>query len=452
MPANYVLLERIELNASAASVTFANIPQTGYTDLKVVVSARSDYAGVVETCNLQINGVTTATYPSRYVQGDGAAASSATTNISGSVPIGVVTGNTATSSTFGSVEIYLPNYTDSSNYQSLSGDSVSENNATTSYTRLSAGLWQNNAAITTIAMFPYLGTNWLANSTFSLYGLAALGTTPAIAPKAAGGNVIATDGAYWYHAFLASGTFTPQVGLTADVLVIAGGGGGGRRHGGGGGAGGVSYQTSRSVSSSASIVVGAGGAGAVTSGPGTVGVNSTFDTSTVITSNGGGRGSGNVEGAGGAGGSGGGGDGAGIGGTANQGNTGGATGYGFNGGAGKGDPDYVGGGGGGSGAVGAAATSTVGGNGGAGKNTWSSLATATSTGVSGFFAGGGGGALFYTGGTQGTGGSGGGGAGVQGAAGTNGTANTGGGGGGNGNGSFAGGTGGSGIVIIRYAV
>jgi hypothetical protein len=35
-------LERIELNATAASVTFANIPQTGYTDLKVVVSARLD--------------------------------------------------------------------------------------------------------------------------------------------------------------------------------------------------------------------------------------------------------------------------------------------------------------------------------------------------------------------------------------------------------------------------
>ncbi len=35
MPNNYVLLERTELAASAASVTFANIPQTGYTDLKI---------------------------------------------------------------------------------------------------------------------------------------------------------------------------------------------------------------------------------------------------------------------------------------------------------------------------------------------------------------------------------------------------------------------------------
>ncbi len=39
MPANYVLLERIELNASAASITFSNIPQSGYTDLKLIVSS-----------------------------------------------------------------------------------------------------------------------------------------------------------------------------------------------------------------------------------------------------------------------------------------------------------------------------------------------------------------------------------------------------------------------------
>ena len=157
-------------SAGAATIDFNSIPQ-GYTDLKLVVSGRTNYSGVVDSCNLQFNGVTTATYPSRYVQGDGAAASSATTNITGSVPIGLVTGNTATASTFGSVEIYLPNYTDSSNHQSLSGDSVSENNATTSYIRLSAGNWQNNGAITQISAFPYSGTAWLQYSTATLYGI-----------------------------------------------------------------------------------------------------------------------------------------------------------------------------------------------------------------------------------------------------------------------------------------
>jgi hypothetical protein len=47
-------------------------------------------------------------------------------------------------------------------------------------------------------------------STFYLYGVAALGTTPAIVPYATGGDTIMTDGTYWYHTFVSSGTFTPQ--------------------------------------------------------------------------------------------------------------------------------------------------------------------------------------------------------------------------------------------------
>lgn len=154
----------------AASMDFTSIT-SAYTDLVLKISARSNYVGVVETTNLQFNGVTTMTYPARYLQGDGASVSSATANVSASFPMGVVSGNTASASAFGSVDIYIPNYTDSSNQQSLSGDSVSENNATTSYARLTAGLWQNNAAITSISIFPYLGTLWQQYTTATLYGI-----------------------------------------------------------------------------------------------------------------------------------------------------------------------------------------------------------------------------------------------------------------------------------------
>jgi len=52
MPNNYVLLDRIELNADAASVTFDNIPQSGYTDLKLVVSAPPPLDVMVEKTEL----------------------------------------------------------------------------------------------------------------------------------------------------------------------------------------------------------------------------------------------------------------------------------------------------------------------------------------------------------------------------------------------------------------
>jgi hypothetical protein len=44
MPNNMILLETIALTQSAASVTFDNLPTSGYTDLKIVISARTEAA------------------------------------------------------------------------------------------------------------------------------------------------------------------------------------------------------------------------------------------------------------------------------------------------------------------------------------------------------------------------------------------------------------------------
>ena len=454
MPNNFVLLDRIELNADTASVTFDNIPQSGYTDLKVVVSARTSRSTNPEDeVFIRFNGSTTG-YSSRSLFGTGAATAS---NTGGTAQINrtwTATSN-ATANTFGSMEIYIPNYRGSQN-KSVSVDSVSENNATTAYAVLTAGLWSNSAAITSITLLPEVGPNFVSGSTFSLYGIAQVGTTPAIAPKADGGNVIGTDGTYWYHAFLSNGTFTPQVALSADVLTIAGGGGGGGFFAApGGGAGGLLYSGSTSLAiSNYAITVGAGGTGGNSTSftSGTQGINSSFIGGAVsLTALGGGLGVATGVGAnGGSGGGGGANNSAGGTGTSGQGNNGGThttT-----------TPAYGGGGGGAGGAGGNGSAAAPGGN---GLSSYSSWATATSTGVSGAYAGGGGGGGQHTttGGAAGTGGGGRGcgGANSGGTDGTNGTVNTGGGGGGGGSQNnttttFNGKAGGSGIVIIRYLV
>jgi hypothetical protein len=300
---------------------------------------------------------------------------------------------------------------------------------------LTAGLWSLTNAITSIGFT--CTTNFSEYSTFYLYGVAKLGTTPAIVPYATGGDTIMTDGTYWYHTFVSSGTFTPQKSLSCDYLVVAGGGGSrngfsGVANTGGGGAGGLrstvtatggggSLESALSLGTSAyTVTVGAGGAS------GSNGSDSVFST---ITSIGGGA-AGSLS-AGGSGGSGGGGVAysptyAGTG-TANQ---------GYNGANGTTAPNYLGGGGGGAGAVGGSN------NGGAGVATSISGSSVT-------YAGGGGGG----GNTAGTGGAGGGGNGtsVTSATASAGTANTGGGGGGCRD-VGTGGAGGSGIVIVRYAV
>ena len=204
MPDNYILLERTELNDTAASISFNNIPQTGYTDLKLVVSQRSNQAGsVFSTTFVYFNGDTNnANYSSRIVGGSGSAAYSIT-----NILYMVGQGATSTANTFANGEMYIPNYTGSTT-KSVSFDNVMETNGTTAYSDLGAGIWNNTAAITSITIFNN-GNNYLAGSTFSLYGIAALGTTPVIAPKAIGGNQIDNDGTYWYHTFTSSGTFTP---------------------------------------------------------------------------------------------------------------------------------------------------------------------------------------------------------------------------------------------------
>jgi hypothetical protein len=439
MPANYVLLEKVTVGATtAASISFNNIPQTGYTDLVLKVSARDNTGNVGNFINISLNSSGTG-FTNRFLNGNGSTTSS--NSAYGQLVI-EYSGNSSTANTFGNGEIYFPNYT-SANYKSYSADSVSENNATTAYADLTAGLWSNTAAITKITLTPNTGS-FTQYSTFSLYGIAALNTTPLIFPKATGGNIIENDGTYWYHAFLATGSFTPAIPLSCDVLVVAGGGGGGRNHGGGGGAGGYRTITGLSVSSATTATIGAGGAN---SGLGTQGSSSIFST---ITSAGGGFGANNVSTGsepGGDGGSGGGTratSGAGAGNTPST-----SPSQGFSGGIGVGSGT---GGGGGAGAVGANAVSTsISGAGGAGLNTLSSWLSVTGLGVSGYVAGGGGGGSTTTAGAGGTGGGGAGGAGA-GIAGTSGTANTGGGGGGGGNSNGNGGDGGSGIVIIRYTI
>lgn len=470
--ANYILLESIELGTSAASVTFANIPQTGYTDLQIVVSARSNRATEArDELQIRFNGDTAANYSTRELRTiDSGTPASITSASQAQIMRGGITAAGATANTFGSTSIYIPNYT-SSNAKSVSIDFVTENNGTPGIQGLDAAIWTGTTAITSIFLKPEVST-FTTGSTFSLYGISALGTSPAIAPKALGGNIIVTDGTYWIHTFNASGTFTPLTTLSCDYLVVAGGGAGGRAAGAGGGAGG--YRTSiggSTLSFSAinyPVVVGAGGAPMTASRVPTLSNGSNSSISS-ITSTGGGGGGGYNNGTavtnemyqGASGGSGGGTWGnSGAGGVASpagQGNAGGTAASG----AGYGESSGGGGGAGGAGGNGQASNGICG-NGGVGLSN-------SITGTAVFYAGGGGGGYgsYNYGGSQtaGSGGNGGGGAGGTGIGssgtgtinGANGTANLGGGGGG---GSYSGtlttigtaGAGGSGVVIIRYPV
>ena len=285
-------------------------------------------------------------------------------------------------------------------------------------------------------------------------GLTSASSNTTITNATTGGTIVSSGG-YKYHTFTSSGNFVLGNTKNVEYIMVAGGGSSGA-YGAGGGAGGMIAGTSSNLSAATyPVVIGAGGthSGANNNSAADDGDNTTWNSLSAV---GGGKGAtGGADGY--DGGSGGGGSYAGTtggNGTAGQGNNGGGSSYS--------DP-YPSGGGGGKGAVGGNATSnTQAGNGGDGINNYAAWATATSTGDSGYYAGGGAGGVAagsgYTGGGQGgTGGQGGGGDGGAGGSGNQaGTANTGGGGG---SGAYNGSNstyyptnGGSGIVILRYAV
>jgi hypothetical protein len=281
MPGNHVLLETISLTQAATSVTFDNLPSTGYTDLKIV------FAGIGNTTEgtyIAFNG-SQANFSGVYLIGDGtSAASGVLTRYIGSIQNQTVIPQNG--------EIYIPNYTSSSN-KSFSVTEVQPATGSAGYQNLISGLWSNTAAITSITLDAPAG--YKVNSTFSLYGVAATGTTPTVAPKATGGNIVANDGTYWYHTFLSSGTFIPQTGLNAQILVAGGGGGGGGNIGAGGGAGAMTTFSSTSSLVSGTVytcTVGGAAPGGSGSANGTQGNTSSFLGSgfTAISALGGGKG------------------------------------------------------------------------------------------------------------------------------------------------------------------
>lgn len=161
--ATYKLIETVTVGSGgAASIAFTSIPQT-YTDLLLKLSVRSTQTNIANTLTISFNG-STSNFTARLLEGSGASVSSFSQSAGN---IGNVQGTTSTSSVFSSLDVYIPNYAGSNN-KSYSADGVTENNATTAYQTLSAGLWSQTAAITEIGIY----INDLAQySSASLYGI-----------------------------------------------------------------------------------------------------------------------------------------------------------------------------------------------------------------------------------------------------------------------------------------
>ena len=154
-------------SGGSTAISFNNIPQN-YKDLIVKLSTRDTYSAVINTMYVAFNG-SSKVYGTLQVSGNGSTAGTSYLGNGGSI-YWTHDGSTATTSTFASAEVYIPNYT-SNNYKSVTIDSATENNATTGINNFISGLWSNPTAISSISFT--FDTAAAQYSTATLYGIRA---------------------------------------------------------------------------------------------------------------------------------------------------------------------------------------------------------------------------------------------------------------------------------------
>jgi hypothetical protein len=168
MPTTYVNISTQTLGSTVASVTFSAIPQT-YTDLELRMSLRSSTGGTAfSSLQPTFNGATS-TYSANYFEGNNATAFAGSFNNQSFFRTDAnYAGISTVANDFSIHEIYIPNYTLTTNKTIMWFDAVNDNN-TTQKVLGTAGIFIDTNALTSITLTGQF--NFVAGSTFYLYGI-----------------------------------------------------------------------------------------------------------------------------------------------------------------------------------------------------------------------------------------------------------------------------------------
>lgn len=175
MPITYVNIASTVLSTTPNIVTFSGIPNT-YTDLVLRMSSRNSSAGSNQINEFYLNNDTSTLYSQTLLQGRGTGTTSSISyGTQGNHRIEYMTSASNVANSFGSAEIYIPNYLASTNKASATF-AVSGNNGNPPdmFVTLHGSLYRSTTAISRIDIRP---NNWggggtfVANSSFYLYGI-----------------------------------------------------------------------------------------------------------------------------------------------------------------------------------------------------------------------------------------------------------------------------------------
>lgn len=160
----------------AANIEFTSIPST-YQHLQIRFIAQTNRATYgVDEFRLQLNSDTGNNYARHRLAGTGSSVeANATTSTSYINSQGSVATTTAGSAFFGAGVIDLLDYANTNKYKTVRTLNGADINGTIAgyggSIGFASGLWQNTNAITSIKMYPDVGTLWSQYSSFALYGI-----------------------------------------------------------------------------------------------------------------------------------------------------------------------------------------------------------------------------------------------------------------------------------------
>jgi hypothetical protein len=156
----------------ASSITFTSIPAT-FTDLYLVLSLRNTTSSNEFTV-MRMNAVTSGyNWRSLNAEEYGAVGTFAASGlgITDAAMIGMNFGTNATSSTFGSTAVTIPNYAGST-AKTFASESIAANTASApARMHLTGGTCTSTAAINSLTIYGYFGYSFAQYSTASLYGI-----------------------------------------------------------------------------------------------------------------------------------------------------------------------------------------------------------------------------------------------------------------------------------------
>lgn len=157
------------LSSSAASVTFSNIPST-FQDLVVRFSARLDTSTTDSTIKMFTN-ISASVYSAFTYRGTGSTADSSFHSNFTTWQKNTINAATSASTTFTNAELYIPNYLSSLSKAPYYFQAM-EDNSTQAYLMATGFLVDSSTAINSLTFETYSPNNFVAGSSFDLYGIA----------------------------------------------------------------------------------------------------------------------------------------------------------------------------------------------------------------------------------------------------------------------------------------